>query len=238
MIEVALSLPKSINDIKLKDYQGYMKVYEANKEVDDANFLELKLLEAFCGVDLLTANKMPFETFDFALERISDVFKEGTPLVNRFKMTGTDDVTAEFGFIPNLSKMSLGEYVDLDTYIGDMQNMHKAMAILYRPIHKSWDGKKHYRIAEYEGTESYSDVMKEMPLGIALGAMVFFYRLGMKLSKHMMDYSLQLLEKEELSEEQNRLLQRDMAGIKASMPLLEGMHSDLERLPIYRYTKR
>jgi hypothetical protein len=238
MIEVALSLPKSINDIKLKDYQGYMKVYEANKEVDDANFLELKLLEAFCGVDLLTANKMPFETFDFALERISDVFKEGTPLVNRFKMTGTDDVTAEFGFIPNLSKMSLGEYVDLDTYIGDMQNMHKAMAILYRPIHKSWDGKKHYRIAEYEGTESYSDVMKEMPLGIALGAMVFFYRLGMKLSKHMMAYSLQLLEKEELSEEQNRLLQKGMAGIKASMPLLEEMHSDLERLPIYRYTKR
>jgi hypothetical protein len=215
-----------------------MKVYEANKEVDDANFLELKLLEAFCGVDLLTANKMPFETFDFALERISDVFKEGTPLVNRFKMTGTDDVTAEFGFIPNLSKMSLGEYVDLDTYIGDMQNMHKAMAILYRPIHKSWDGKKHYRIAEYEGTESYSDVMKEMPLGIALGAMVFFYRLGMKLSKHMMAYSLQLLEKEELSEEQNRLLQKDMAGIKASMPLLEEMHSDLEKLLIYRYTKR
>ena len=238
MIEVALSLPKSINDIKLKDYQGYMKVYEANKEVDDANFLELKLLEAFCGVDLLTANKMPFETFDFALERVSDVFKEGTPLVNRFKMTGTDDVTAEFGFIPNLSKMSLGEYVDLDTYIGDMQNMHKAMAILYRPIHKSWDGKKHYRIAEYEGTESYSDVMKEMPLGIALGAMVFFYRLGMKLSKHMMDYSLQLLEKEELSEEQSQRLQRDMDGIKASMPLLEEMHSDLERLPIYRYTKR
>jgi len=238
MIEVELSLPKSINDIKLKDYQGYMKVYDANKEVDDTNFLELKLLEAFCGVDLLTANQMPFETFDFALEYMSNIFKEATPLVRRFKMKGSDDVTAEFGFIPNLSKMSLGEYVDLDSYIGSMETMHKAMAILFRPVHKSWDGKEHYRISEYEGTEKYAEVMKEMPLGIALGAMVFFYRLGMKLSKHMMDYSLQLLEKEELSEEQSQRLQRDMDGIKASMPLLEEMHSDLGRLPIYRYTRR
>lgn len=238
MIEVGISLPKSINDIKLKDYQGYMKVYEANKEVDDANFLELKLLEAFCEIDLLTANQMPFETFDFALEHMSNVFKQKTPLVRRFKMKGTDGVTAEFGFIPNLSKMSLGEYVDLDTYISDMENMHKAMAVLYRPVHNSWEGKEHYRVAEYEGTEKYAEVMKEMPLGIALGAMVFFYRLGMKLSKHMMDYSLQMLEKEELSEEQSQRLQRDMDGIKASMHLLEEMPFDLEALPIYKYTRR
>ena len=238
MVEVEISLPKSINDIKLKDYQGYMKVYEANKDVDDANFLELKLLEAFCEIDLLTANQMPFETFDFALEHMSNVFKQKTPLTRRFKMKGTDGVTAEFGFIPNLSKMSLGEYVDLDTYISDMENMHKAMAVLYLTVHNSWEGKEHYRIAEYEGTEKYAEVMKEMPLGIALGAMVFFYRLGMKLSKHMMDYSLQMLEKEELSEEQSQRLQKDMDGIKASMHLLEGMPFDLEALPIYRYTKR
>lgn len=238
MVEVSISLPKSINDIKLGDYQKYMKVYEANKEVDDANFLELKLLEAFCEIDLLTANQMPFETFDFALEHMSDIFKEKTPLTRRFKMKGTDGVIAEFGFIPNLSKMSLGEYVDLDTYISDMENMHKAMAVLFRPVHSSWEGKEHYRVAEYEGTEKYAAVMKQMPLGIALGAMVFFYRLGMKLSKHMMDYSLQLLEKEELSEEQSQRLQKDMDGIKASMHLLEEMPYGLEALPIYRYTRR
>ena len=136
MVEVSISLPKSINDIKLGDYQKYMKVYEANKDVDDANFLELKLLEAFCEIDLLTANQMPFETFDFALQYMSDIFKEKTPLIRRFKMKGIDGVTAEFGFIPNLSKMSLGEYVDLDTYISDMENMHKAMAVLFRPPYR------------------------------------------------------------------------------------------------------
>ena len=37
----------------------------------------------------------------------------------------------EYGFIPNLDDMSFGEYVDLDTYIGDWQNIHRAMAVLY-----------------------------------------------------------------------------------------------------------
>ena len=233
-----INLPLSINDIKLGDYQKYIKIYEANKDTVDTNFLELKLLEIICGVDLLVANDMPFEVFDKTLNYMSDIFKEKTPFTRRFKMKGTDGVTAEFGFIPNLSKMSLGEYVDLDTYISDMDNMHKAMAVLYRPVHNSWEGKEHYRVAEYEGTEKYAEVMKEMPLGIALGAMVFFYRLGMKLSKHMMDYSLQMLETQELSEEQSQRLQKDMDGIKASMHLLEGMPFDLEALPIYRYTRR
>jgi hypothetical protein len=80
MVEFQISLPKSINDIKLGDYQRYMKVYEANKEVDDANFLELKLLESLCGVDLLTANQMPFETFDFALEHMSECLRRRHPL--------------------------------------------------------------------------------------------------------------------------------------------------------------
>ena len=82
-----------------------------------------------CDVDLLVANQMPFEAFDATLDYMSDIFKEKTPLTRRFKMKGTDGVVVDFGFIPNLSKMSLGEYVDLDTYISDMENMHKALVM-------------------------------------------------------------------------------------------------------------
>ena len=40
----------------------------------------------------------------------------------------------EFGFIPKLDNISLGEFVDLDSYMSDWDNMHKAMAVLYRPV--------------------------------------------------------------------------------------------------------
>jgi hypothetical protein len=44
-------------------------------------------------------------------------------------MTGSDGVTLEFGMIPELDKMTFGEYIDLESYITDWDNMHKAMAV-------------------------------------------------------------------------------------------------------------
>jgi len=237
MIATKLKLPKSINDITLKDYQKYMKIYEANKDNDTTGFLDMKLIEIICGVDLITINKMPVDEFDYITSYLSEIFTNETPLIRRFKITGTDDVTIDFGFIPNLSKISLGEYIDLDNYLGDIQNLHKAMAVLYRPVPKQWSKKDFYNITEYEGTEKHSYIMQEMPLGIALGAMVFFYRLGMKLSIHTMNYSMKTLEGMELSEEQNQLLQKSMAGIKACMPSLEEMLYSLTKLPTYKSTK-
>jgi hypothetical protein len=33
----------------------------------------------------------------------------------------------------------LGEYIDLDAFLGDWDNMHRAMAVLYRPIEKNME---------------------------------------------------------------------------------------------------
>ena len=38
----------------------------------------------------------------------------------------------------------------------------------------------------------YAEVMKDSPIQVALGATVFFYRLGSELSKHMMGYLISL----------------------------------------------
>ena len=83
-----------------------------------------------------------------------------------------------FGFIPNLDEMTLGEYIDLDTYFGDWDNMHKAMSVLYRPITKEKGNL--YNIEEYDGTK-YSDVLKLMPLDVVLGSIFFFYNLSSEL---------------------------------------------------------
>ena len=57
------------------------------------------------------------------------------------------------------------------------------MAILYRPVRvKSKDS---YIIDDYNGTEVYGEAMKQMPVSIAIGALVFFYRLGIKLLQNI-----------------------------------------------------
>mgnify|MGYP000465826998 CR=1 FL=1 len=54
----------------------------------------------------------------------------------------------EYGFIPNLNEITVGEQADIDTLISDWQKMDKVMAIIYRPITYKKSGK--YLIKEYQ----------------------------------------------------------------------------------------
>lgn len=221
---IELELPKDINSIKLQDWMKFSKLAEANEDAEN-DFLDIKLLEIFAGLKYKDIQGLPVGTFDDALRYLSVVFQSKTPLTRRFFMTGSDGAVREFGFIPNLDKMTMGEYIDLNNYFESSQDIHKAMAVLFRPIHESYEDKGTYRIDSYKSAELYCDIMKEMPLGIALGAKVFFYRLGIKLSKAILNSTPELKEQVEdkLSEEEKSNLTKNIHGIKSFMLLQEEM---------------
>ena len=234
VIELEVSVPQQLSSIKLEQYQRYLAIAKnVDEEEKDNEFLNLKALEIFCGLSLKDSYNLPVSMFESVLVQVSRCFQEKTDLVQRFKMTGSDGVTLEFGFIPNLDKMTFGEYIDLESYISDWDNMHKAMAVMYRPIVA---GKKHlYEIEPYEGSERWADVMKDAPVNVALGAMVFFYRLGTKLSRYTMNSLL-----EEEAQKGNTALKQALeesgVGINQYMDLLEGMSKSLTQSPKFHYT--
>ena len=237
-MNIQLQLPKDINSVNLRDFQKFQKVVADNPEVNN-DFLEIKMLQIFAGLTYKEVQLLPVGTFDDVMRYMTVLFESKTPLIRRFTMTGTDGVDVEFGFIPNLDKMTMGEYIDLNNYFEDVDTMHKAMAVLYRPIHKSYRNREKYKISSYEGTEFFSSVMKDMPLGIALGAKVFFYRLGMKLSRLIMNSFQRQLESQEgkLSEEEKSRLIKSIDGIRSSTLLLEDRLSILTKQPYSQYTK-
>ena len=235
---INLELPRDINSIKLSEWQKFSKLVNDNKDSTN-DFLEIKMLEIFAGLKYKDIHTLPVGAFDEAIEYLNLLFQSKTPLVRRFSMTGTDDATVEFGFIPNLDKITMGEYIDLNNYLDDPATLHKAMAVLFRPIHPSYGKKESYRISSYEGSDLFSDIMKDMPLGIALGAKVFFYRLGIKLSKAILS-SITVIpeEQEQLSEEEKKLLTKNIAGIKNSMLLLEGKLLELTKPHLSQFMKQ
>lgn len=232
-IELELKVPVSMSSIKLGDYQKYIKIVNGLKDDEGSdNFLRLKILEIFCNVELKDSYKLPLSVFDSAINKVLDCLNEETPLIRRFYITGPEGETpVEFGFIPNLHEMSFGEYVDLDTQITDLQNIHKAMAVLYRPIIEK--KKDAYKIAPYEGHEKTEELMRDMPLDVALGALVFFYRLGMKLSKYTTVSSLKQLSKDphRLLDLERTLLEQNGVGISLFMRLLGETSQSLMQLP-------
>ena len=230
-IQLELNIPQGLSDIKLEQYQKYVKVLDGiDKEAEEASdFINLKALEIFCGLQLKDSYKLPMASFSSVLEIVAKALQEPTPLVKRFWFRGSNGVEVEFGFIPDLKNLSFGEYIDLDRYIGDWPQMHKAMAILFRPI----TAKKgeFYEIEEYEGSDKYAGHMLHMPANVALGALVFFYRLGMKLSKHTMNYSLKAMTEEQRSEVEKRFSEINGVGISQFMHSLEEMSQSLTKLP-------
>ena len=98
------------------------------------------------------------------------------------KIITIDDI--EYGFHPQLDDLTLGEYIDLDNFIGDWDNMEKAMNVLYRPILVKV--KEKYSIEEYRvGTESE---LLDMPMDAVMSSVFFLWNLGLELSTVMTNY--------------------------------------------------
>jgi len=233
IIELELKVPQKLKAIKLRQYQQYLKVQKENEDVEDnGNFLNSKCIQIFCGLTLKESYNLPVKMFDGVLSQIGKCFEEPTPLIKEFSMTGSNGVEVSFGMIPALDEMTFGEYVDLESFISDWSNMHKAMAVLYR--HITFNKNEKYLIEDYDGSDKYWEVMKDAPVNVALGAMVFFYRLGKKLSKYTMDY---LQHQQTLQDSKSdKDLEKSGDGINQFMLLLEERYQELMKLQRFHYT--
>ena len=186
-------------------------------------------------MDLKDSFKIPINTFDNILSHINDCFNEDKPFINRFKMTDAEGITVEFGFEPSLDKISYGAFKDAENYMRDVKDLHRLMAVLYRPVIKDISTKHHYRIAEYEGSDNFSEVMKDAPVNVALGMQVFFYRLGTKLSKYTMD-SLMEQAKLTTNKEGKQLLEENGEIISRFYASHKTMYEDLTKSQSFHYT--
>jgi len=225
-MKLEISIPTELKEIKLAQYQAFLKIAKDN---DDEEFLNQKMVQTFCNIDLKDVAEIRFKDVLEITASLSNMFNvKEHKFINRFKLGGV-----EFGFIPDLEDMTFGEYTDLDSYLGDWENMHKAMAVLYRPIRKTGLNNT-YEIEKYNGSITYSDVMKHAPLDVVFGANIFFYTLGNELLKSTMTY----LEK---NKEMQIILQQlnsegDGDGIVQSMLLLKETLSTLIESPNYQLT--
>ena len=176
-MRVKIHIPDTLNEITLEQYQEYLKIQEQEK---DQYVLGSKMIEIFCKVPFKNIFEYRVSHINRISKTLTDIFNQETKyLVRHFKIGNV-----QYGFIPELDKMSFGEYVDLDTYFKDWQDMHKAMSVLYRPVTQKYSDR--YNIDKYKADDG--EHMKQMPLDACFSSIVFFYNLGNDLSRTMLDY--------------------------------------------------
>ena len=210
-MQIEISIPSSLKEVKLKDYQEFLLIEDPTN--DD-------LLKCVLNIDQKELGKIKASDVDYLMNHINSLFEKEKDFIPTFKMYGI-----EYGFVPNLDEITYGENKDVTTYINEWGTMHKAMAVLFRPIKQKLRDK--YLIEDYEGSHKYSEVMKDMPLDVVLGSMVFFYNLTNVLLKSIPSY----LEKEVVKEQmQGVISQENGEAIQSYIHLLKETLQDLEKL--------
>ncbi len=211
-MKVEVYIPDTLSEITLGQYQKYLKLQEDNT---NENRLATQMIEIFCGLRNETIMAMKANSIKDITMILTDMFNDKPPLVREFKMNGVS-----YGFIPKVEDMSFGEYIDLDTFIGDYENLHRAMNVLYRPI--KLKDKEKYLIEDYDSKDP--DVMKDMPMDAVLSSILFFYNLGMDLSKAMLNY----LEDNEMNLAQYLTSEQNGDGINHFSDSLKEILDDLK----------
>ena len=188
MKQVKLSIPTEWSDITIGTYQKYVDIQlgkgsEKKKIVDS--------LALLCGTTTAIVKKMNYKD----LIEIMDILKkmiDTEPNKQQFRKTFVFK-DYEYGFCPNLSAITTGEYIDLEAYCKDdaIKNLHVIMSILYRKI--TFKRGERYAIEEYNPEEFKEELFKDCPMDIALSSLGFFLNLGLTLATSSANY-LQAME--------------------------------------------
>lgn len=210
-MKIEVNIPENLNDITLGQYQEFLKIEEHTEE---------DILKVFLGLDLKGLGKIKALDVDKYANHITNLFQQEPKHQLKFVLKGI-----EYGFIPNLDDITYGENKDVTSYLNNWETMHKAMSVLYRPIVNKLGHK--YTIESYEGTHKYSETMKQMPLGVVMGAMVFFWNLTNELLKVIPNYLEREVKKEQMT---GQILVENGEAIKKYIRLLKETSEDLMKL--------
>ena len=161
----------SWKDVTLEKWQQLVlgkkksKTQEAKETIKALSTLPIKLVEEMSLSDVAAI-----------FERLSKLQIEG----KLKKVFEIDSV--EYGFLPDLDEITLGEWADIEHYIKDGidKNMHKIMAVLFRPI-TSKEGKMYSIQAYKDGRERAEKFRKKMNAEQVQQSLVFFWSLGNEL---------------------------------------------------------
>lgn len=220
-MKVDINVPDSLNEITLYQYQKFERLIQNNEA---SHFVNQKTIEIFCDIELKDVARIRIADIDSLLVHLNTLLQAKPKLTRTFKLG-----IYEFGFIPKLEDITSGEFIDLETYLSDTETLHKAMAVLFRPIKSKV--KDLYIIEEYEAADKYAEVLKYMPLDIALGSMLFFWTLLNDCGNALSHY---IQNEVEQSEQAKQVLEKNGVGINQFTQQLKAIFSDSIQLPNFQ----
>ena len=170
---IKIQLPETIADITLDQSQRYLSIAESDTLSDIIK--TKRIVKLFTGLKNKQVDAMTITDYETVINHITIALNTEVEFTQRFTLGGI-----EFGFVPNLDEITAGEYIDLTASGVSQDTLQHILAILFRPIVKE-DKHGHYEVEAYTANTKHVDLMKQAPMNIVNGMLVFFCLLSNEL---------------------------------------------------------
>mgnify|MGYP003677900953 FL=1 len=184
--EEKFTLISSWNDVTVENYARLVKYNDLSGAQKSLHTIGL-----FTDIPKYLIKQIDVVSLGQMLSTINQLQQQDTEVyTHTFKHEGV-----EYGMIPDLSAITLGEYADLETFINRdiIDNLCDIASVLFRPI-KSKD-KDSYTIDAYELTSAKERAkgFKTLSASQVQSALVFFWNLGSGLLATLALYSEEIV---------------------------------------------
>lgn len=158
-----IELPETLS---IKHYQTLTKIGNPNT---------FQIISVLTGIPENELKELEPDNFNFLEKKLVPMLHVEKPSKIIFQFKHNDK---EYGLVQDFFKLTMAEWVDLEVYSNGeniLDNIHKIMAILYRPIVKKLKGNK-YQIENYNSNEveQRAEEFLDLPLEFYLSVSSFF----------------------------------------------------------------
>ena len=185
---IKISVPENIADITLDQYVKFEALRAREESLTEQGMIE-RVISLFTGMKKQDVKKLVYTDYEGLISQIIAACEQEVDFEERFTLNGV-----EYGFIPNLDEITTAEYVDISTIGMDFKEMHKIMAVLFRRVTKE-DAFGNYEILPYKYDKAICEEMRQCPMNIVNGALVFFWSLSRELKEAIQRFTSQAEEK-------------------------------------------
>ena len=178
-----VTVPTEWKDITIAEYQRYLQIAKTKRKTRDDEIVSM-----FCKIDKELIKKLKLKDKKILVDKVNKFVnsKNELELEKRIEFKGK-----VYGFVPNLSRITTGEFVDIEEYGKNInENLHRIMSVLYREVDNEVG--KFYSVKTYDPDELEIDKFKDLPMSTTLSAIDFFFRLGRNLLEDLNNYSMEV----------------------------------------------
>ena len=171
-----VQVPTSLDAITVAQYKHLRTLDEIEDPLEQLR----KKITYLCGITESQLDQLTEESFT---QLVNAIAKIGANIKERYPLETFVDIDGvQYGFNPDLSRITLGEFADIEHLCQDgaEQNLESILSILYRPVTKKRGD--FYQVAPYTGTDGKKFL--GVPITVAFGAFAFFLTTAKELRRN------------------------------------------------------